>query len=109
MKDLLVRLSDKFNSRKSYAKAQYNNAIQQTLPTDIIERMKVQSIIKRYLSTHKIKLPKDYGFWIDGWNDEAQEPNIVVSLFAQPYDVISNQKHNIEGIPKEYYSKPKEC
>ena len=109
LKDLLVKLADKLNFRKSQAKAQYNNAIQQTLPTDTIERMKVQSIIEKYLSTHKTMLPKDYGFWINGWNDEAQEPNIVFSLFAQPYDVILNQKHNIEGIPKEYYTKPKEC
>ena len=109
LKDLLVKLSDKMRFRKSQARARYNNVIQQTLPTDAIEQMKVKLIIEKYLSTHKIMLPKDYGFWIDGWNDEAQEPNIVFSLFAQPYDVILNQKHNIEGIPKEYYTKPKEC
>ena len=109
LKDLLVKLSDTFNFRKSQAKAEYENAIQRTLPDDAIEYTKVNLIIKKYLSTHKIMLPKDYGFWIDGWNEETQEPNIIISLFAQPYDVVSNQKHNIEGIPKEYYIKKKEC
>ena len=109
LKDLLVKLSDKLNFRKSQAKARYDNAIQQTLPTDAIEQTKVKLIIEKYLSTHKIMLPKDYGFWINGWNEEEQEPNIIISLFAQPYDVILKQKHNIEGIPKEYYIKKKEC
>ena len=95
--------------RKSQAKAQYDKAIQQTLPTDTIEQMKVKLIIKKYLNTNKMKIPEDYGLWIDGWNGEVQEPNIIISLFTQPYEIIKRQRHKIEGIPKEYYAKPKQC
>lgn len=105
LKKLLVKLRDNLSERKHKAETQYANAIEKTLPSDTIEYQKVKLIMKKYLSSHKI--PQKYGFWINGWNNERQEPNIVFSPFQQPYEIIKIQKHNIEGIPKSYYMEEK--
>lgn len=70
----------------------------------------VNTIITKYLATHKEsevfkKAGDRYGRFIDGWDAEKQEPIIVYSLTGYfPKDT----RHNLDGIPIEYYKSPEE-
>lgn len=64
----------------------------------------VRAILKRYLSEHEEspllkKIGDKYGRIIDGWNAEAEAPNIV---YSHTY-FTKWRKHNLAGIPVEYY------
>lgn len=98
--------------RKNTAKYEYRAALNRLLPKDSVERAKLNLIIKRYVGDHNTraveKAYKDYGLFIDGWNEERQEPNVIIALYPLPIAVLEKLRHNIEGIPKEYYAPKKE-
>ena len=69
-----------------------------------IETKDVRVILDMYLLEHEEspylqKIGDKYGRIIDGWNAEAEAPNIVYSFTGFP----RWRKHNLSGIPVEYY------
>ena len=75
---------------------------------DIITSDKINRIIDSYTKAYKEShngrdMPWYYGVWINGWNEELQKPNFIISTSIMPLDVIAKQKHCLDGIPDEYY------
>ena len=72
-----------------------------------IDGMKIQSILKKYLSTHEEspflkKWGDKYGRIIKGWDAQSGEPIIEYSpSYLQPFQM----KHNIKDVPMDYIKK----
>lgn len=106
LKELLDAMRKKRTFERSVLLDNYRRAIDSTMPKDGLEHIKVKLILDRYIADHKDfaqRIRDNYGMWVDGWNDELQEPNMIVALYPLPESVIAKQKHSIIGIPKEYY------
>lgn len=109
LRSLLESMRKKRAVERSALLNNYRLAINATLPKDGLELVKVKLILDRYAVDHfssndfTQRIRDNYGMWINGWNDELQEPNMIIALYPLPESVIVKQKHNIEGIPKEYY------
>ena len=66
----------------------------------------VCAIFKKYDEQHpphRLIKNNKYVRWINGWNEELQEPNIIYAPLTIGVDVLKGTKHNIGGIPKSYY------
>lgn len=117
---LLSRIFDKAREERSCRAekflSEYQEVLKSTVPTDIIEQMKVNLIFDKYIKSHSnitddkkisvcpIKLLREkYGAWINGWNEELQEPNILIATSPLPLGVIKKQRHNTAGIPSSYW------
>lgn len=66
----------------------------------------IDAILDRYLSSHKEsptlkRMGDKYGRIIDGWDNERQEPRIMYSVNGY---FMQGVRHNITGIPIEYYT-----
>lgn len=106
LRDLLNEMRNKRTLERDNLRYNYKRAVDSTMPKDTIEYMKTKLILDRYTTDHKDfaqRIRDNYGMWVDGWNDELQEPNMIVALYPLPESVIAKQKHSIIGIPKEYY------
>ncbi len=110
--DELKKLYQRLNERRSFNmhdfKREYRAAINKTMPRDDRDYMRVWLILNKFEQEYKDAhngrgWPWTWGVWVNGWNEELQEPNFTVSMFALPPSVIAKQRHNLEGIPKEYY------
>ena len=80
------------------------------MPNDGLKQAKINLILDRYIAEHEEVrhiCGEKYGIWINGWNEEMQEPNVILAFHSLPLEVLMKQKHNIDGIPKEYYIRKK--
>lgn len=106
LRELLNEMRKKRTLERDNLLYNYKRAVESTMPKDAIVYMKIKLILDRYIADHKDfaqRIRDNYGMWVDGWNDELQEPNMIIALYPLPESVIIKQKHCIEGIPKEYY------
>ena len=108
LKKVFKRLTERRSFNMNKTKREYRAAINATMPGDTVEYMKVKLILDKFEQGYKAAhngrgWPWTWGVWVNGWNEELQEPNFTVSMFALPPSVIANQRHNLEGIPKEYF------
>ena len=111
LKKLGEDMLEKRRQRNSFARNEYLRAVSATMPNDGLKQAIINLILDRYIAEHK-ELPfglcrEKYGIWVNGWNEERQEPNVIAALHSLPLEVIMKQKHNIDGIPKEYYIRKK--
>lgn len=111
LKKLGEDMIKKRRQRNSFARNDYLRAVSATMPKDSLKNAKINLILDRYIAEHK-EFPfglcrEKYGIWVNGWNEERQEPNVIVALHLLPLEVLMKQKHNIDGIPKEYYIRKK--
>lgn len=86
-------------------KSQYQSLLRSAQWRNTADGIKIEQIIKKYLSTHKEsaelkRLGDKYGRIINGWDSKKQTPIIV---YATSFLTKAQMKHNIDGIPKEYY------
>lgn len=78
------------------------------LPEDEAERERVSDILERWLlddfnRTFRGLICK-YGIGVNGWNEELQQPNVVICSGWLPPDLLKqNIVFNLEGIPESYY------
>ena len=110
LKDLYNRYMNNRRARMNNWKRSYKLALDKTLPERIPEQQKVRAILDKYISEHKeffgLKhIADNFGIWINGWDNERQEPKIIIAFYPLPLSLLKKQKHNIDGIPKEYYQK----
>lgn len=78
------------------------------LPEDEAERERVSDILERWLLDNFNRsfrtLIYKYGIGITGWNEELQQPNVVICSGWLPEDLLKQEiKFNISEIP-EYYT-----
>lgn len=113
----LKKLNEKLKSDRKYnmqkARYEYIRAIKMTRPRcdnlqGILECTRVDKILesfeKKYKDTHNGRgWPWTWGVWIDGWNEELQEPNFCISFNFKPLSAIKKQRHNLNGIPEWYF------
>lgn len=94
------------NSDVAYKfKAKYQSQLRSTQWCNTADGIKIELILKKYLSTHREsdelkRLGDKYGRIVNGWDCDKQTPIIV---YATSYLTKEQMKHNIDGIPKEYY------
>ena len=106
LKKLQERLRTARADRVCAAKNKYQCALDSTKPKNTIQRIALCAILDKYFAEHNgpiSRLAKKYGAWLDGWNVEAQEPNIVIALYPLYTPVVMGQSHNIDDVPREYY------
>lgn len=94
------------NSDVAYKfKAKYQSQLRSAQWCNTADGIKIELILKKYLSTHREsdelkRLGDKYGRIVNGWDCDKQTPIIV---YATSYLTKEQMKHNIDGIPKEYY------
>lgn len=86
-------------------KTKYQSRLRSAQWRNTADGIKIEQILKKYLSTHREsdelkRLGDKYGRIINGWDSEKQTPIIV---YATSFLTQAQMKHNIDGIPKEYY------
>lgn len=86
-------------------KAKYQSLLRAAQWRNTTDGIKIEQILKKYLSTHKEsaelkRIGEKYGRIINGWDDKKQTPIIV---YATYFLTKEQMKHNIKEIPKEYY------
>lgn len=86
-------------------KAKYQSQLKSAQWCNTADGIKIERILKKYLSTHREsdelkRLGDKYGRIVNGWDSEKQTPIIV---YATSFLTKAQMKHNIDGIPKEYY------
>lgn len=107
IEELIERMRNKRRNRKARVITEYKDAVKSTLPKDTVQRAKINLILDRCIAEYSDRKIFDdsYGVWINGWNEEMQEPNLVVALYPMPLSVLKKQRHNLDGIPSSYYKK----
>lgn len=109
LNDVIKRMRNNRECRNKMCISAYQSAIKATMPKDNIEHIKINLILDRYINEHNsniypIKKWRElYGVWLNGWNEELQEPNVTVAMYPLPLDIIAKQRHNTENIPNEYW------
>lgn len=78
------------------------------LPEDEAERERVSDILERWLTdgTNRAfeSLICKYGTGVKGWDEELQQPNLVIISGWLPANLLKqNIVFNLEGIPESYY------
>ncbi len=109
LKAVIEKMRDKRDGRNKQCISKYQAALRATMPKDYLTQMKVKLILDRYINEHNskeypIKKWRElYGVWLNGWNEELHEPNVTVAMYCLPLHRVAKQRHNIEGIPNEYW------
>ena len=86
-------------------RTEYNNLLRSAQWTNTVDGIKVERILRKYLSTHTEsaelkKMGDKYGRFVRGWDSERESPVIA---YAMSFVEKERMKHDIESIPKGYY------
>ena len=86
-------------------KLHYAEMLNGTLPEVEEERKIVVAILERFKADHRpiARQINKYGAWVNGWDADNGCPVILLSFGYLPDDIICSRRHNIDGIPEEYY------
>lgn len=109
LKAVIEKMRDKREKRNKQYISEYQSALKATMPRDTLAQIKINLILDRYINEHNseaypIKKWRGlYGVWLNGWNKELHEPKVTVAMYCLPLHIVAKQRHNIEGIPEEYW------
>lgn len=115
LKDLLNSQRVKKTERLERTRSEYRIATKEIIPygndsgnpgNDNDIKLILEKFEQEYRTAHNGRsFPWTWGVWISGWNEELQQPNLVISRTVLPPAVLKKQQHNLDGIPEEYLEK----
>lgn len=111
LRKAIEKMKNQRESRNKKCISEYQRAIKNTMPKDSMAQIKIKLILDRYINEHNCEIypikkwRELYGVWLNGWNKELHEPKVTVAMYCLPLHIVAKQRHNIEGIPEEYWKK----